>query len=323
MAENRLAKSPVLARIPIGCEKGAVGCVVPLLERPTINGTRTEQPRPDGDRCFTAGFTLIELLVIIAIIAILAALLLPALARAKEKGRAVTCLSNQKQIVLLYRMALEDDPNSIFHYHSIYDSWFESAEIGMHAYWICPDAPAKPVPPTQRYDVWGSFETAWSYNWGTVTNVRYGSYTMNFWLIGGRSDLPLASGPQPNWWLYGNGYFSSEASIAQPSGTPVLADGTVYIALPQSTDMPAQDLYAPVTDQINDTGQFNMRAMNVPRHSSRPNSVPRDWPLTSPLPGSVNIGFHDGHAEAVKLDRLWQLYWNVGYVPPPKRPGLP
>src|SRR5260221_1647717 len=51
------------------------------------------------------GFTLIELLVVIAVIAILAAILFPVFAQAREKARAISCLSNAKQIgtaVLMY-----------------------------------------------------------------------------------------------------------------------------------------------------------------------------------------------------------------------------
>src|SRR6266478_6116614 len=72
--------------------------------------TKLPSPRPDSPSSrFQLGFTLIELLVVIAIIAILAALLLPALSRARQKTQGIYCMNNTRQLAICWYMYADDN----------------------------------------------------------------------------------------------------------------------------------------------------------------------------------------------------------------------
>ena len=76
-----------------------------------------------------AGFTLVELLVVIAIIAILAALLLPALSRAREGGRRAACVSNLRQIFIAFECY-------VLEHNDTYPAWQDRPLDEAPGYWL-------------------------------------------------------------------------------------------------------------------------------------------------------------------------------------------
>jgi len=77
-------------------------------------------PRPDPRA--PHAFTLIELLVVVAIIAVLASLLLPALGKARDRARRISCLNTQKQIYLAVQL-YTDNHNEYYPYHDDFGDW--------------------------------------------------------------------------------------------------------------------------------------------------------------------------------------------------------
>jgi hypothetical protein len=104
--------------------------------------------------------------------------------------------------------------------------------------------------------------------------------------------------------------------VTSPSQTPYFADSIWVDGWPWETEAPASNLYA-------GADKNSMQRFTIARHGWKsPALAPRKVPAGGALVGKINIGSVDGHAEAVKLENLWTLYWHKGWVAPAKRPAV-